>query len=142
MLREMLQWFFVAVPVAAALLAVAITVLIASELSPPMSRANTWIDPAGFLFLQTLAPIALWVPITRRWPQLRRSLGEALLFPLVVAAIGFALLAASSDPLWPSSRSALGVSVLAWLGFSWAILVSRTLSDRFGPSRMRRTRRC
>ena len=130
MIREMLHWAVFAIPTAGLLVAIAIVGLIASGITKPALHLEEWIDPAGFLLLQTLGPIALWGALTHRWRRLRDSRAEPLLFPFAVAAVGFAALALFSEPLWPEGIDALTLSAVAWIGFSWALLVARAVADR------------
>ena len=131
MFRSFACWSAIALPTAAILIAVAAVAfsLLDGETGP--RAGSDFASAAAFAVLQTLAPIAIWVLLTTRWPTLRRHLAlEGVLFPFAVAAVGGIAAGALGGPVWPSSGDALALSVGAWLGFSWALLCARALAEQ------------
>lgn len=130
MLREVVGWSCLAIPTAGLLVAIAAFGFEAAGQSYSSFEASSLPGALAFLLWQTVGAVALWVGLTTRWPVLRRHVAlEATLFPLAVALVGG--VAAISGAAWPRSFDALAISVVGWLGFSWAILASRFAADRW-----------
>lgn len=129
MIRGCLRWIFLALPVAAILVAIGAFAL--DLLGAQGAGARLFPSAIGWLVWQTVAPIVLWTGLTHWLPALKSHLFlEALLFPLVVAATGWLGILAVASPPWPSLTDLGGIAIVGWLGFSWALLAARWAAER------------
>ncbi len=132
---EVLLWSCAAIPAAGALVAVAALVFALLDEGAGGFQAGDLASALGFLLLQTLGPIVVWSVLRRWWPPLRAHfLLEVALFPLAVAAVGWGALAVVGEAAWPACFDVLALSVVGWLGFSWALLAARAVAERLFPS--------
>ena len=131
MFREALRWSCIAVPAAAFLVAVAALGFAVLGKGETAFRTADLARAVGFLLVQTLGPIAIWIALTTRWVPLRKRFWlEAILFPFAVALVGWSAVAVFGEANWPESAPVLVVSAFGWLGLSWALLASRATAER------------
>ena len=90
----------------------------------PDDGLSSWIGAMGLWGVECVGSILLWTLLARIWPALDRSpLPGVVLFPVCVAAVGFAFLLATGAQ-FTSVRSPV-VALAGLLAFSWVVFGAR-----------------